>query len=277
MEKRILRNLEADGVDRRGFLECMAWVGTGLLWTISGGVGYSQIAHRATGATRGTLNFVQISDSHMGFNKAANKDVAATLQEAVAKINALPVPPQFVIHTGDISHLSKASEFDTVDQILKSIKATSQIYFIPGEHDGLGDNGKLYLERYGKGTTGLGWYSFDQNGVHFAGLVDVFRPQTGRPRPIRRGATALARKGSGRTLRQHSDCPLCPLPALGGLSAVGLTSNHRMSGCQGVKGIAELMGIYIVLAAGTKLISCRESCASSGRSLRQYGGSSASG
>jgi 3',5'-cyclic-AMP phosphodiesterase len=179
MAKRILRNLEDDGVDRRGFLECMAWAGTGLLWTISGGVGYSQIAHRASSTARGTLNFVQISDSHMGFNKAANPDVAATLQEAVAKINALPTPPQFIIHTGDISHLSKAAEFDTVDQILKSIKATSQIYFIPGEHDGLGDNGKLYLERYGKGTKGLGWYSFDQNGVHFAGLVNVFDLQAG--------------------------------------------------------------------------------------------------
>jgi plastocyanin len=109
----------------------------------------------------------------MGFNKEANKDVAATLQEAVAKINALPDPPLFVIHTGDISHLSKPSEFDTVDQILKSAKI-SQIFYVPGEHDGLGDNGKLYLERYGKGTNGLGWYSFDQKGVHFVGLVNVF-------------------------------------------------------------------------------------------------------
>jgi plastocyanin len=174
MAKRLERNLEDDGVDRRGFLECMAWAGTGLLWTVSGGVGYSQMAHRANPAAQGTLNFVQISDSHIGFNKAANRDVAATLQEAVNKINALHVPPQFVIHTGDISHLSKASEFDTVDQILKSIKATSQIYYIPGEHDGLGDNGKLYLERYGEGTKGSGWYSFDQNGVHLAGLVNVF-------------------------------------------------------------------------------------------------------
>jgi Icc protein len=173
MAKRIIRSLHDDGIDRRGFLECMAWAGTGLLWTIKGGVAYSQIAHRSVDAAQGSLSFVQISDSHMGFNKAANPDVAATLQEAVAKINALPVPPLFVIHTGDISHLSKPSEFDTVDQILKSMK-TSQIFFIPGEHDGLGDNGKLYLERYGKETNGLGWYSFDQKGVHFVGLVNVF-------------------------------------------------------------------------------------------------------
>jgi len=173
MAKRIIRNLGDDGIDGRGFLECMAWAGSGLLWTISGGIAYSQMAHRATGVAQGSLSFVQISDSHMGFNKEANKDVAATLQEAVAKINALPDPPLFVIHTGDISHLSKPSEFDTVDQILKSAKI-SQIFYVPGEHDGLGDNGKLYLERYGKGTNGLGWYSFDQKGVHFVGLVNVF-------------------------------------------------------------------------------------------------------
>jgi Icc protein len=173
MAKRIILNVDDDGIDRRGFLECMAWAGTGLLWTVNGGVAHSQVVHRSTDAAQGTLSFVQISDSHMGFNKAANTDVAATLQEAVAKINALPAPPPFVIHTGDISHLSKPSEFDMVDQILKSAK-TSQIFFVPGEHDGLGDNGKLYLERYGKGTNGLGWYSFDQKGVHFVGLVNVF-------------------------------------------------------------------------------------------------------
>ena len=173
MAKRIVRNLGDDGIDRRGFLECMAWAGTGLLWTINNGIANSQIADRSATAAQGSLSFVQISDSHMGFNKAANKDVAGTLQEAVAKINALPDPPLFVIHTGDISHFSKPSEFDTVDQILKSMK-TSRIYFVPGEHDGLGDNGKMYLERYGKGTNGLGWYSFDQKGVHFVGLVNVF-------------------------------------------------------------------------------------------------------
>ena len=86
MAKRIIRHLGDDGIDRRGFLECMSWAGTGLLWTINGGVAHSQIAHRATEVPPGTLNFVQISDSHMGFNKPANPDVAATLQAAVDKI-----------------------------------------------------------------------------------------------------------------------------------------------------------------------------------------------
>jgi plastocyanin len=172
MGRRIIRNLGDDGIDRRGFLECMAWAGTGLLWTIQGGIAHSQMADRSTRAAQGAMTFVQISDSHIGFNKAANPDVVATLQAAVDKINALPSPPLFVIHTGDISHLSKPSEFDTVDQLLKSVK-TGHIYFVPGEHDGI-DDGKLYLERYGKGTNGQGWHSFDVNGVHFVGLVNVF-------------------------------------------------------------------------------------------------------
>ena len=119
------------------------------------------------------FSFVQISDSHIGFSKeAGSKDVTATLQEAIAKINALEHAPDFLIHTGDLSHLSKPSEFDTLDQVLRSAKA-ARTFFVPGEHDMLNDNGQQYLERYGKGTLGAGWYSFDHKGVHFVGLVNV--------------------------------------------------------------------------------------------------------
>jgi len=114
----------------------------------------------------------------MGFNKPANTDVTATLQAAVAKINALPVPPEFMLHTGDISHLSKPSEFDTVDQILQSAPA-KDVFFVPGEHDVLEDNGRQYLERYRKNTQGAGWYSFDKKGVHFVGLVNVMNLKAG--------------------------------------------------------------------------------------------------
>jgi 3',5'-cyclic AMP phosphodiesterase CpdA len=170
-----------DGIDRRGFLKCMAWAGTGALCVLEGGVlrsyGLDDPTHIAKGA-KGELSFVQISDSHMGFNKPANSDVVATLKAAVDKINALPAPPAFILHTGDISHLSKPGEFDTVDQILKSAP-TKDVFFVPGEHDVLEDNGQQYRERYGKNTKGDGWYSFDQKGVHLIGLVNVMNLKAG--------------------------------------------------------------------------------------------------
>ena len=175
-EKIILHDHQRDGLDRRGFLECMAWTGTGMLWTASGGLlGSALLPARASAAetARGSFSFVQISDSHIGFNKEGiNTDVAGMLKEAIAHINALPEPPDFVLHTGDLTHLSDAEEFDTLDQLLKGLK-TKQIFFVPGEHDVTGDNGKLYLERFGKNSKGSGWYSFDHHGIHFIGLVNV--------------------------------------------------------------------------------------------------------
>ena len=171
----------ADGVDRRGFLTCMAWAGTGAFFLMQGGVlkSYSlSRMPRLDGPSAGGLSFVQISDSHMGFNKAANPDVVGTLKAAIDKINALPARPEFMLHTGDISHLSKPEEFDTVDQILKSA-GPKDVFFVPGEHDVLDDDGRQYLERYGKGTKGGGWYSFDTKGVHFIGLVNVLNLKAG--------------------------------------------------------------------------------------------------
>jgi Icc protein len=172
MSKRIIHNHNHDGIDRRGFLECMAWAGTGVVWTLAGGVPTSRAFGQDSKPAKGDLSFVQISDSHIGFNKPANPDVNGTLQATVDKINALPNQPEFIIHTGDLTHSSKPGEFDTMDQLLKSARP-KQIYHVPGEHDVSVDDGKLYLERYGKGTTGKGWYSFDQKGVHFVGLVNV--------------------------------------------------------------------------------------------------------
>jgi 3',5'-cyclic AMP phosphodiesterase CpdA len=167
---------ENDGVDRRGFLKCMAWAGTGMLWTISGGVLASKILSpiRAMAAESlvADFSFVQISDSHIGFNKPANTDVVGTLKQAIARINALPAAPDFILHTGDLSHLSEPEEFDTLDQLLKTTKA-GQIFYVPGEHDVISDNGREFRARYGKGTKGNGWFSFDQRGVHFIGLVNV--------------------------------------------------------------------------------------------------------
>src|SRR5262245_6606781 len=127
---------------------------------------------------RADLTFVQISDSHMGFNKAANTDVVGTFQTAIDRINALPVKPALMLHTGDISHLSKAEEFDAVQQMLRGAP-TQDVFYVPGEHDVLEDDGKSYLERFGKGTIGGGWHSFDKNGVHFIGLVNVMNLKAG--------------------------------------------------------------------------------------------------
>lgn len=175
----ILFDHNRDGIDRRGFLKCMAWAGSGVLCVVQGGV-LRSFALNSPDAKRakGQLSFVQISDSHMGFNKPANPDVVATLKAAVDKINALPTAPEFMLHTGDISHLSKPSEFDNVDQILKSARP-QEVFFVPGEHDVLEDEGAQYRERYGKGTNGAGWYSFEKNGAHFVGLVNVMNLKAG--------------------------------------------------------------------------------------------------
>ncbi|MDR3633251.1 MAG: metallophosphoesterase [Isosphaeraceae bacterium] len=161
-----------DGVDRRGFLKCMAWAGTGLLWTVGGGVLSSRTFGQDAGKATGGFRFVQISDSHIGFGKDPYKNtVIRTLEEVVARINALPQKPDFLIHTGDLTHLATPREFDTVAEILTGAKV-GKIFWVPGEHDVIGD-GSEYLKRFGKGTKGEGWYSFDHRGVHFLGLVNV--------------------------------------------------------------------------------------------------------
>ncbi|MBA3913686.1 MAG: metallophosphoesterase [Acidobacteriales bacterium] len=178
---RILVDHIHDDVDRRGFLKCMAWAGTGALCVIQGGVlksfGLGDHAG-AKHAAKGELTFVQISDSHMGFNKPANPDVVGTLKAAIDKINALPAEPEFILHTGDITHLAKAEQFDTVDQMLKSARP-KDVFFVPGEHDVLDDNGEQYRDRYAKSAQGAGWYSFDKRGVHFVGLVNVMDLKAG--------------------------------------------------------------------------------------------------
>lgn len=160
------------GIDRRGFLKCMQWAGAGVVWSFAGGVPSSRLLGAEERNTKtADFTFVQISDSHIGFNKPANADVNATLQAAVDQINAAIRQPDLILHTGDLTHLAKASEFDTLDQILKGLRQR-QVFYVPGEHDVTGDDGKLYLERFGKSTAGPGkaWQSFDHKGVHFIGL-----------------------------------------------------------------------------------------------------------
>jgi 3',5'-cyclic-AMP phosphodiesterase len=170
---------EDDGIDRRGALKCMAWVGTGLVWSVAGGVATSRALGRpATQAPKPTFTFAQISDSHLGFSRDPNKDVAGTLAQTVARINALPEPPAFLVHTGDVTHNAKPEEFDAANEILKGVKA-GRVLYVPGEHDFDGEGNGEFLKRYGKGAGGLGWSSFDHKGVHFVGLANVANAKSG--------------------------------------------------------------------------------------------------
>jgi Icc protein len=164
-----------DGIDRRNFLSCMAWAGTGLLWSMVGGVPTARLLAQTAinSATKpGKLeefSFVQISDSHIGFSKGANPDVAGTLKKAIDRANSSSgtKSPDFLLHTGDITQNSKAGEFDAAAQLVKGFK--SEVFYVPGEHDFI-DDGEQYKQRFGKGTLGNGWYSFNHKGVHFVGL-----------------------------------------------------------------------------------------------------------
>jgi len=164
---------EPAGLTRRGALTCMVWAGTGILWTLSGGIPKSLgLLSDALAGEASAFTFLQISDSHIGFNKPANPDALGTLREAIAKVKAVAPKPAFMIHTGDITHLSKPDEFDNAAKLIG--EANLDVHYVPGEHDFIDEGlGKAYLDRYGKGTKGQGWYSFDDHGVHFIGLNNV--------------------------------------------------------------------------------------------------------
>jgi len=129
-------NDHADGIDRRGFLKCMAWAGTGVVWTLSAGILSSCNLSQASSALQGDFSFVQVSDSHIGFKNVPNMDVTSTFQKSIERVGSLPNRPSFVLHTGDVSHTSMPAQYDAVDQILKGAKfGQDQVYYVPGEHD----------------------------------------------------------------------------------------------------------------------------------------------
>jgi 3',5'-cyclic AMP phosphodiesterase CpdA len=165
---------------RRGLLKCAAWAGAGVIWTLRGGVLHStSLIGAADAAERpdsGTLSFVQISDSHIGFNKEPNPAPHVTLQSAIDQIRGLPDAPAFVVHTGDVSQLSKPAELDTAAQIIKGVGRT--VHYVPGEHDVIGDNGAAFFTRF-NGAADRKWYSFDHGGAHFVALVNVLDLQAG--------------------------------------------------------------------------------------------------
>jgi Icc protein len=166
-----------DRIDRRGFLQCMAWTGSAVVWTSTGGVLSSRMLRPAEAAddAAGGFSFVQISDTHIGFKGQANSDPTATLRQLLDRINTLKPAPAFVLHTGDQTHGQKPGAFDQLAEMLKGVK-TERIFYVPGENDVFLDGGKEYLSRYGKGTVGEhGWQSFDYKGTHFVGLVNVLQ------------------------------------------------------------------------------------------------------
>jgi Icc protein len=167
---------KAPGSTRRRVLQCMSWGSAGILWTVAGGVPLARALDAAPGrealAAANDFTFVQVSDSHIGFNKDANPMPDATLREALGKIAAMPQRPAFMLHTGDVSHLSKPAEFEAASGIVKT--AALDTFYVPGEHDTIGDDGKEFFSRFATRLSQPGgWYSFDQHGIHFIGLVNV--------------------------------------------------------------------------------------------------------
>jgi Icc protein len=161
---------------RRGVLECMTWAGTAMVWTMVGGVPRARLVGSAEAATT-DFSFVQVSDSHLGFDKPVNPDTPGTFGQALKAVTEVPGQPRFLIHTGDITHLSQPAQFDLAAQLLTTVKLHT--YTVPGEHDVLEDEAKSWMNRYGKqeGAKGDGWYSFNDGGVHFIGLVNVMNLQ----------------------------------------------------------------------------------------------------
>jgi 3',5'-cyclic AMP phosphodiesterase CpdA len=166
-----------DDFSRRGALKCLG-IGTATLFTLTSGIFEAIDLGSASAARAGTPLFVQISDSHIGFNKDANPDVVGTLNRCIDRVNALPQQPSFAIHTGDVTHLSKAEQFDTARQLMSRLRV-SEVHVVPGEHDVTDGPGTEFFNRYGKPSKGLGYYSFDNHGVHFIALVNVMQFEAG--------------------------------------------------------------------------------------------------
>jgi Icc protein len=175
-----MRDLSDNDVGgRRQFLKCMAWAGAGTLWLMKGGVLSAQpLGEGAASMEQASFSFVQISDSHIGFHKAPNMDVASTLRASLAMVDAQQVRPDFMLHTGDLTHLSKPEEFDTLAGLMQEAR-TDKVFYVPGEHDVIGDNGAEFFRRFGERQQAGGWYSFDHRGVHFVGLINVLNLKAG--------------------------------------------------------------------------------------------------
>ena len=219
-------------MQRRGFLKCMTWAGTAMVWTVAGGVPRSRLIGSAEAAANEgfTLRADQRQPYRLRQAGQSQRDRDAC-RTALSKIAAMPTQPAFMIHTGDITHLSKPAQFDTVQQ-LHGQRRSSTLHTVPGEHDILEEEGKSYLNRFGKGTKGDGWYSFDANGVHFIGLVNVVEPAGQRARHPRPRAARVAGSRREAAHRQHADRGVRACAAVGGLCRLGLGHVGRRAGAE---------------------------------------------
>ncbi len=219
---------------RRHALECMVWAGTGVVWTLSGGIPKALNLldeAQAAEAASSPFTFLQISDSHVGFDKEAPVTAIDTLNEAIDRIKALTVQPNFMIHTGDITHLSKPDQFDDADQIIGTTGILT--HYVPGEHDMVdAGQGKAYMDRYGKDSWGQGWYSFDQNGVHFIAPGQCREPQGRGPWQSRSRAARLADQGPRGPPELAADRRIRAHPAVDDLSAMGLGHRRQRAGAR---------------------------------------------
>ena len=165
------------GMTRRQLLRHTAWFGSAVALTVAGGEVISHVAGSSTAPPPvvddpHALRFVQVSDSHLGFTGSANTMVTESFGEAIGQVNALPYEPDFVMHTGDVTHLATATQFDQAKQMMSTLH-TGRVFTVPGEHDSIDDSGQKYRAAFGKGTQGEGWYSFDIKGVHVIALVNT--------------------------------------------------------------------------------------------------------
>ena len=205
---------------RRQLIRHGAWFGAAVVLTVAGGEVISHVAGSAGAAQQATpaLRFAQISDSHIGFNGPANPNVTDTFNHAIGQINSLGYTPDFVIHTGDLTHLATPDQFDQVKQMLTSLN-TPHVFTVPGEHDSTDDAGQKYRQAFGAGTRGDGWYSFDIAGVHIIGLVNtlnMLEARTSRHRPAR-----VHREGRRVAVQRHPDHGVQPHPTVRDVSRTG--------------------------------------------------------
>ena len=227
--------------DRRGFLKCMAWAGTGALFAFDGGIGSSigldsALAAPLRHAAATPFTFVQLSDSHIGFNKPPNADARATFREAIAKVKALPQQPDFIIHTGDVSQLSRDDEFDDADQMLKA--AGLPVFFVPGEHDMLDpDGGKAFLDRFGKGSRGRRLVQLRPSRRALRRAGQCRRPEARRHGQSRRRAAQVAGGRPRRPLVIDADRGLRAHPAVDGLCRLGLGHRRCRRGAEAARAV----------------------------------------